>query len=170
MDQQQIEMKLWDYIDGMSAAEERSVIEKLIAEKSEWNAKYHELLDMDQLIKATELEQPSMRFTKNVMEEIARYQIAPAAKIYINKKIIWGIAAFFISVIAAFIIYGIIQVNWSEGTSDNNVLGYDVTRINYSRMFDNTYLNLFMMFNIVLGLMLLDRYLGNRNKKLMGDG
>src|SRR5690349_8004057 len=84
-----MEARLWAYIDGLS--EEASLIEKLVAENREWKEKYAELLDVHQLMGATELEEPSLRFTKNVMEEIARYQIAPATKEYINKKIIWGI-------------------------------------------------------------------------------
>ena len=73
----------------------------------EWKNKYHELLDVHQLMKTSGLEQPSMRFTKNVLEEIAKLHIAPATKNYINNKIIWGIGAFFITLIAGFIVYGL---------------------------------------------------------------
>ena len=79
MDHAEIEMRLWEYIDGFSTAEEKSVIEKLVAENAEWKAKYHELLEVHQSLNLVELEQPSMRFTKNVMEEISRLQITPAA-------------------------------------------------------------------------------------------
>ena len=113
---EEIEALLWEYIDGMS--EEKPAIEKLIADNTAWRAKYQELLQLHELVHASELEEPSMRFTKNVMEEISRLHIAPAAKSYINKKVIWGIAAFFISMIVGFLIYAIAQVNWSEGTSD----------------------------------------------------
>src|SRR5512138_3295643 len=92
-----IEKQLWDYIDGLSSNEERSSIEKLLQSNLEWKNKYHELLEVQEMLKSSELEQPSMRFTKNVMEEIAKLHIAPATKNYINKKIIWGIAAFFIT-------------------------------------------------------------------------
>src|SRR5437868_14200161 len=104
-----IELKIWDYIDGTVPATERSAIEKLIAENALWRNKYHELLQVHELINATELEQPSLRFTKNVMEEIAKYHIAPATRNYINKKIVWGIAIFFITVIVSFLVYGISQ-------------------------------------------------------------
>jgi hypothetical protein len=46
-------------------------IETLIQENKEWRALYHELLQVHQALTGTELEQPSLRFTKNVMEEIA---------------------------------------------------------------------------------------------------
>ena len=111
--QQHIEEQLWSYIDGFSSEEERSAIEKLLQSNVEWKSKYHELLDAHQLIKSAELEQPSMRFTKNVMEQIAKYQIAPATKTYINNKIIWSIGVFFITMIVGFLIYGFGQINWN---------------------------------------------------------
>ncbi|HEV7333723.1 MAG TPA: hypothetical protein VGN63_22000 [Flavisolibacter sp.] len=160
-----MESRLWDYIDGTS--QEASAIEKLIAENSVWRAKYAELLDINSLVLATELEEPSLRFTKNVMEEIARLQITPAAKKYINTKIIWGIAAFFITVIVGFLGYGFSQVDWSSGTGGSSPVGIDFTSVDYSRMFSNSFVNLFMMINVILGLMLLDRYLAWKRKKLM---
>ena len=168
MDQKEMEVQLWEYIDGFSSREERSVIEKLVAENSEWKARYHELLEVHGLIHATELEHPSMRFTKNVMEEIAKFKIAPAAKEYINKKIIWSIALFFIITVVGFVVYGFSQVNWNEAGSDN-IMGVDVTKVDYSRMFNNTYMNVFMMLNVVLGLFLLDNYLSSKKKKMMPD-
>ena len=164
-----IEVKLWEYIDGLVEPAEKSAIEKLIEENREWRAKYHELLDLHQSIDLVELEAPSLRFTKNVMEEIARHHIAPATKEYINKKIIWGIAAFFITVIVSFVIYGISQIDWTAGSPDGNLGGVDLTQVDYSKMFNNTFVNVFMMLNIVLGLMLFDRYLNARKEKYIKE-
>lgn len=156
-----MEERLWEYIDGMSTPEEKTVIDQLIEDNAEWRAKYGELLESHQLMFSSELEEPSMRFTKNIMEEIALLQIAPAAKTYINKKIIWGIAIFFISIIAGFLIYGIGQVKWSSG-SDGTKIPVDFSKIDLSPMFNNTYINIFMMLNVVLGLFLFDRYLASK--------
>jgi hypothetical protein len=161
-----IEARLWEYIDGFSEGEERSAVEKLIAESAEWKAKYHELLEVHQSINLVELEQPSMRFTKNVMEEIAKYHIAPATKTYINNRIIWGIGIFFITVIVGFLVYGFAQVDWTAASDSKSTLGVDLGKIDYSKMFSNNFVNMFMMLNVVLGLFLLDRYLDNRKKTL----
>jgi hypothetical protein len=164
-----IEIKLWEYIDGLMDPSEKSAIEKLIEENREWRAKYHELLDLHQSIDLVELEAPSMRFTKNVMDEIARHHIAPATREYINKKVIWGIAAFFLTVIASFVIYGISQIDWTAGNTDGALSGVDLTQVDYSKMFNNNFVNVFMMLNIVLGLMLFDRYLAARKEKYMKE-
>lgn len=161
-----MELRIWEYIDGLSTEQERSAIENLLVEHAAWRAKYKELLEVHQMIDATELEQPSMRFTRNVMEEIARLQIAPATKNYINKKIIWGLAAFFITVIVGFLGYGFSQIDWSAGSTGNDkVFGVDFTEVDYSQIFNNNFVNGFMMLNILLGLVLLDRYLAQRKRE-----
>src|SRR5687767_287904 len=133
---QEDEARLWEYIDGSGEVSERFVIEKLVAENKVWLEKYHELLELHQVMQSSDLEEPSMRFTKNLMEEISKLHIAPAAKSYINKKIIWGIGGFMIAMIVGFLIYGVAQINWSEGNSDS-LNGFDFTQIDYSKMFNN---------------------------------
>jgi len=168
IENENIETHLWDYIDGLSAAEERSVIEKLIRENKEWREKYHELMEVHQLIHSTDLDEPSMRFTKNVMEEISKYHIAPAAKTYIDKKVIWGIAIFFFTMIAAFLIYGFGQIDWASTSGNGTIDKYvneNLDKVDVSRFFNNTYMTVFMMINVILGLMLVDRYLANKRKQ-----
>jgi hypothetical protein len=165
-DQESMEMKLWEYIDGFSSEADTSIIAKLVSENAQWKAKYHELLEIHQTLNLVELEAPSMRFTKNVMEEIAKYQIAPATKTYINSKIIWGIGMFFIAMIVGFLVYGFAQVDWTVAGDNKGLFGVDLGKVDYSDMFNNTLMNGLMMLNIVLGLFLFDRYLSNKNKKL----
>lgn len=166
--QPSIEARLWDYIDGLSLPEEKSVIEQLIESNIEWRNKYHELLEVHQLMSHhLELDEPSLRFTQNVMEDIAKVHIAPAASSYINKRIIWGIAAFFILTIVGFLVYGLGQVNWSSG-GDSNTLPFAarLNSLDFSKLFNSTYTSIFIMVNAVLGLVLLDMYLGKKKKQL----
>jgi hypothetical protein len=160
-----IERRLWDYLDGFSTPVEKGKIELLLEQNKEWKQKYNEFSQLQKLIQSSELEEPSMRFTKNVMEKISIFHIAPATKTYINKKVIWSIASFFIITISVFIIYAISQIDWTTDIS-KTVAGIDFSAINYSSVFNNTYINLFMMINVVLGLMLLESYLSGKNKQL----
>ena len=161
--QQNIEQQLWSYIDGLSTTDERSAIQKMIETNLEWKNKYQELIEMHQLVNATELEYPSMRFTKNVMEKIAMLHIAPATKNYINKKIIWGITGFFLTLIVAFLIYGFAQVDWN--LQDNSKPLVDFSTFDIGKIFNNNFVNGFMMVNVLLGLVLLDRVLAHKRKK-----
>lgn len=160
--QHNIEERLWNFIDGSVTVEEKTVIEQLLESDAVWKAKYHELLDINTMLQSSELEAPSLRFSKNVMEEISKLHIAPATKSYINNKIIWGIGFFFIALVAGFLIYGFGQMDWTSGTESS--ITKNINKIDFSKFFNNTLVNVFMMINIVLGLFLLDSYLSNKRK------
>jgi regulatory protein YycI of two-component signal transduction system YycFG len=167
--QQNMEDRLWDYIDGTSSVEERSFIEQLLESNREWRAKYKELLDVHQLMSNhIELDEPSMRFTQNVMENISKHQIAPAAKSYINKRVIWGIGSFFILSIVGFLIYGIGQMDWVAGSSGGSIMegiSSNINKVDFNKYLTSTYANIFLLINIVLGLVYLDMYLGKKKKQ-----
>lgn len=163
MNNQEIELRLWDYIDGNLPYSERSSIEKLIEERQEWRDKYSELLEISLLLTDSELDQPSMRFTKNVMEEISKFHIAPAAKQYIDNKIIWSIGALFISMLTGCLFYAFGQSSWSEA-GEGSHFAETVKSVDYSAFTNNTVLSIFMMANVVLGLLFLDRYLTNKRQ------
>lgn len=169
-DDAQMEERLWDYIDGLSSSPEKTFIEELIATQEAWRHKYQQLLQTHQLVQHNlELDEPSMRFTQNVMEEIARLQIAPATKTYIDKKIIYGIGGFFAIMIVGLLVFTLGQLNWgSSGGSDatGKLLTDYSQKLEWSKLFNNTYTNVFIMVNAVLGLLLLDVYLGKKRKKL----
>jgi len=165
--EQIMEDRLWDYIDGISSPAERSAVDELLAANFEWQQKYRELLNVHQLLNTSELDAPSMRFTKNVMEEIARHHVAPATKTYINKNIIRGIGAFFLTMILGFVTYVFAQFKWSAGgDGSSKILGTNpnldlerLNNVNVSKAFNSTYITVFM------GFMLLDMYL-QRKKQL----
>ena len=161
--QRNIEERLWEFIDGHSSLEEKTVIERLLQTDTEWKAKYSELLEVNEMLQSSELEAPSMRFTKNVMEEIAKMHIAPATKSYINKRIIWGIGLFFMTMLVAILVYGFSQMDWSTGES--SAITDKISKIDYTKFFNNTWVNAFMMINVLLGLVLLDNYFSNKRKQ-----
>lgn len=165
-----IEETLWNYIDGTMRDEELAFVEELIRTNQEWRVKYAELMDVHQLLQDDiELEQPSMRFTQNVMEEISRLYITPATRNYINKNVIWGIGLFFLTTIFGLLIYGLGQIDWSQPSS-GNVPDMQMPAVDWSRMFSGTYVNVFIMVNIVLGLMLLDMYLTKKKQEMKNAG
>ena len=167
MDEQiNMEQQLWDYIDGLCDTDKKSNIEELIHNHAEWRLKDHELREAHVLMQSTELETPSLRFTKNVMDEIARYQVAPATRSYINNKIIWGIGGFFILIILGFLVYGLSQLKLNNSNAPEILTNYNdtVSKLDWSKFLNSTYTHIFMMVNIVLGLMMLDIYL-NRKKE-----
>lgn len=171
---QSMEDRLWDYIDGFSSPAERSAIDELLAANHEWQHKFRELLDMHRLLDASELEAPSLRFTRNVMEEIARHHVAPATQNYINKNVVRGIAAFFLTMIFGFLTYLLVQFNWSAPGSGPTLQMPDIHSNlepaldkfgNRFAAFNGMYLTLFMLISVIMGFILLDLYLQRRRQQ-----
>jgi hypothetical protein len=165
MHTQQMEEKIWGYIDGTSAKEEVAFVEQMIAADAAWRAKYSELKEINQLLQADmELEQPSMRFSINVMDQLQGLQPAPATKHYINKTIVRSIAVFFIITIGGFLIYSFTLIDWSSSNSTGE--GYQLPSMpfDYKLLLNSTWLNVLLMLTVVMGLLYLDNYL-RRNKK-----
>ena len=158
------EERLWDYIDETASPAERRVIEELLASNAEWKAAYGQLLEIRDALRSTELSSPSMRFTQNVMDELARTQITPAAGRYINTKIVWGIAGFLIVMVLGVVVYGLGKADWSSSSSKQNWADKLAT-INIGEIVSSTSVNIFMMVNVVIGLVLLDAYFAARRKK-----
>jgi hypothetical protein len=160
----QMEERLWEYIDGLSTEEEKAAINRLLHTDPEWKGKYDEIMELQELLNSSSLDEPSMRFTQNVMEEISRLYISPSTKTYINKKIIYSIGGFFIIMIVGLLVYSIGQVNWAA--SNGSSFSINVDRADWGKLLNNSYLNIFMMINVLLGLMLLDKYLSNKKDAL----
>ena len=108
-----MEEKLWNYIDGSCTADEQKAITRLIEQDEVYRVKYEELLQLNKEFALLELDEPPMAFTYNVMEHIRAEHAQKPLKAAIDKRIIGGIAAFFILTIAALIFFAISSVNWS---------------------------------------------------------
>jgi hypothetical protein len=162
-----MEDTLWNYIDGTCTEAEKATVQQLIVNQSEWRQKHQELLDIHLLLNNhLDLEEPSMRFRQNIMESIAQYHVAPATKTYIDKKIIYGIGAFFLTMIAGLLIYVMAQINWKSPEPASNTLPYDLDKIEWSKLFNSSTTMVFLAVNVVLGLMLLDRYFSKKRRIL----
>ena len=164
---QNMEEKLWSYIDGQLPAAERPEIERLLESDAAWKAKYRELTEVNELLRSSELDAPSMRFTRNVMEEISRMHIAPATRTYINKRIVWGIGIFFITMLVGILVYSFAQLGTSP--SEQGDISKTLDKVDFTKLFSNTWVNIFLGVNVMLGLILLDHYLGNKRRKFLRD-
>ncbi len=160
-----IEEKLWNYIDGTCTADEQSAISKLIASDEAVRLKYHELLALNTEFATMELDEPSMAFTYNVIEAIRTEQAQAPLKAAINKRIIMGIALFFVVTLTGFLVFAFTKIDFASLGSVN--IGVKVPA-NFkmpevSTHFSKPLVEGFMFFDVVLGLFLFDAYL--RRKK-----
>lgn len=113
---EEIELQIWDYIDNRCSEQERTRIAALIVNDAVWKNLYEEITATNDLLKATEPEHTSMRFTKNVMETVEATTIAPHTAKYLNNTFIKGIAVFMLTGIVALLVYIIAAAGSSVNT------------------------------------------------------
>jgi hypothetical protein len=153
------EVVLWAYIDGNLPASEKIAVEKLVAENKAWASRYNEFSELHRLLQVSEMEVPSLRFTKNVMEAIGLPEGAPRVKQYIDKRLIWCISGALGVLLIGLFCYGLLVAGESETTS-YQYIGTYLKEINYSAFFDRDFIHIFMMLNVLGSLVLADRFLG----------
>ena len=161
-----IEQRLWEFIDGDCSAKDELEIKQLINTNEAWLIKYNELMGIDVLLKDCDIEMPSLRFTKNVMEKIAQHYVAPATKTYINKNIIRGLTIFFLVMISGLMIYLFGQAHWAGSYTGSRIPGFklDIDKMHLDKIASHFSTNIFIGINLILGLFLMDKYLGQKKK------
>ncbi|MDA9555756.1 hypothetical protein N9R54_05915 [Pelobium sp.] len=161
-----IEDRIWDYIDGLCSLEEQEAIAQLIANDPVYRDKYAELMALQESFNLIELDEPSMAFTNKVMDKIALQNKPLSQKALIDKRIIYGISALFGLMLLTCLIILLKEINWSSSIALPQNLRFD-----YNQISQKTYLSpatksvlmySFLMFDVIAGLMILDRYLRKR--------
>lgn len=161
-----MEERLWDFIDGTSCPAEKASINSLLETNPVWQKAYAAMLDLNTRFRETNLEEPSMRFSKNVMEVIAKIQIAPSTKSYVNKKIIYSIGGFFLLLIGGLLAYLFTQIDYSQQGSISIPSSLPKFNTDLSFFGNATMLNIFLIIDTVLALFLIDKYLQHKKDRL----
>ncbi|MEH3113106.1 hypothetical protein [Pedobacter terrae] len=153
-----IEQQLWDYIDGNLNESSKKAIEEKIESTAEIKAQYEELLKLNSVFNALELDEPSMSFTRNVMESIALAPAPVAMKTKVDKKIIYSIGGFFILSLLSLFGYVLYNSNLTMPKLELN------TNLNFKldQYITPTVLYSFLFFDLVIGLVFLDQFLRKR--------
>lgn len=158
--QTNMEERLWNWLDGLSTEAEATELQQMVNTLPEWKAKYAELLDVHNSLTADmELMQPSMRFTKNVMEQIAALTIQTTAKKYLNNKIILGIGGLFVALISAIVVYAIGMVDWATGSGSSSLPKTGLENVDWSFSFGGSFTTIAVIIISLLSMVFLDQYL-----------
>jgi hypothetical protein len=159
------EMLLWSFIDGTVTETEKKEIEQLIVSNAQWKEKYAELLQLNELLQSTEVNQPSPGLTKNIMKQVAHYRPAPPIASYISKKVLYAIGGVLLTLILIFYIFVLKNADL-QSTKDGSVImphsstGYKFSHSNWGRIS----IYLLIAGNVMLGFYLLGRYLKSKRK------
>ena len=161
-----MEERIMAYMDGLLDARETAAVEKLLRTDAAWQACHADLLALDASLREISLEEPSLRFTRNTMEQLSALRIAPSTKTYVNKRIIWAITGIFLLLIIGPILYLLPQLDFSQGTGKPLPVELPAMNIDWSKFLNNTTLQIFFIIDAVAALFFLDRYLQRKKARL----
>jgi len=147
-----IEQQLWDYIDGNLDANQSKAIEQKINSDTEIKNQYEELLRLNLAFGNLELDEPSMSFTRNVMESVALEPAPVALKTKVNTSIVYGIGGFFMLTLLALL--GFVLYKTDFKSSDFN--WQPDADFKLDKYITPTILYTFLFADLVLGLVFID--------------
>lgn len=157
-----IEQRICDYLDNACTVQERKAIEALIATDPAYRSVYDELIAVNGYFSKMELDEPSMGFTRNLMEKLRTEPVPGSLKQLIDKRIIYAIAGFFLLTILVLLLMMFSQVNWAAPLNPD-LQAYSLPDVNIGSYINNTMINCFFFIDVILGLYVLD---GLLRKKL----
>ncbi len=159
----EIEEKIWAYIDGTCSLEEQEIISNLIKSDPIYKDKYKELVIFHTDMLALDMDEPSMAFTNKVMEKISLQSKPLSARARIDKRIIYTISAVFGMMLLACLVFILKEVNWSSTSDWSGGLTINFNTLNHKAKIPivvrNVSLYAFFLFDTVAGLMILDKFL-----------
>lgn len=117
--------------------------------------------ELTALLKGMELEEPSMSFTRNVMEQVKLENIPVSLKTRVDNRIIYGIAAIFGAFIVGVIIYAIANTTFSYKLPE--------LKIDFSEAVTQTltpgFLIAFLFIDVIIALVYFDSILRRKRTK-----
>jgi hypothetical protein len=159
-----IEEQLWNYIDGNCTPEEQLKIEAKLAINAEYYAVYEGLLSVNEELNKLDFEEPSMSFTRNVMDRV-NLELKPVAlKTKIDNRIIYSIGAFFALSILSLFIYAIATSSAS--------FNFKMPTVNFdaSKYVNSKTIQIFLLVDVALGLLYLDGFLRKKTLNAQKKG
>jgi anti-sigma factor RsiW len=161
------EEQLWDYIDGLSSEAESAEIAAKLATDEQFQQLYVQLLEVNQQLEThLEIDEPSMSFTRNVMEQV-QHEIAPVKlKTKVDNRIIYAIGGFFALSLVSILVYAIATAvpNFTSSIPSLNLEN------KFDGLLDTKVIMIFLFVNAVLLLIYLDGFLRKGMKKAQKKG
>ncbi|WP_131539454.1 anti-sigma factor [Pedobacter nototheniae] len=154
-----IEQELWDYIDGNLNETQVKGIRKKIELDPAVKLQYEELLRLNVTFSEMEMDEPSMSFTRNVMEDIALLPAPVTLKTKVDQRIIYSIGGFFALALVAMFGYILYSSTFSFKDLD---FSFKID-LNVDQFLNSTGLYIFLFADLIIGLVFLDYMLRRKS-------
>lgn len=171
MQREDIDIQLWEYIDGTCSQQDHERIELLIAEDEAWTTAYKELVTFNNSLNLhIPSHQAPASFVANTMHAIAAHKYKPAKR-YINTWVTKGIAAFFVLSIGSILLYTLAtQIDWNiTPSSATNThykgIGIELPSFNFDWIPFGGLLNVLAFIAALLALVMIDKLIKHSRLK-----
>jgi len=155
-----IDEQIWDYIDNTCSQEEKLIVAAKIASDETYSTVYAELLQIHQLLDTEQLDEPSMSFTRNVMD-LVELEIAPVSlKTKVDKRIIYAITAVFVLLLIYIVCYA--AAHGTYAVADFKLPKMQIS-FDISQYITPLFMKIFLFVDVVLGLIYLDGFLRRKS-------
>jgi magnesium-transporting ATPase (P-type) len=158
-----LEQRIWDYLDGIGTEEEREFTKQLINSDPEFQTVFEELSAIHLSVSSLNLDEPSMSFNRNVMEKIQMEPLPGSVKSLIDQRVIYGITAFFLITISALLGVLFYQIDWTQ-QSGMYMPEYKLPEFDTSNYVNSTTINILFFVDIIIALYLFDGIFIKRTK------
>jgi len=150
-----IEQQLWDYIDGNLDENLKKSIEEKIDSDPQIKLQYEEFLKFNLTFSNLDLEEPSMSFTRKVMEDVALVPAPISLKTRVDTRIIYSIGGFFVLSILAILSFIAYNTKFTMPNFD-----FDLTfNFDTGKIITPTTINIFLFVDLIIGLVFMDYFL-----------
>lgn len=157
------EQLIWNYLDGIASEEERKRTEQLLESDTEFFELFEELSAIHLQISALDLDEPSMSFSRNLMEKIQLEHSLVPQKSLLGKWLINGIALFFLSAILCVLGILFFKVEWSQ-SSETDWFDFTMPQFTLGSSSYSFLINLFVFVDIIVVLYFFDIFFSKRMK------
>lgn len=157
------EQLIWNYLDGIASEEERKHTEQLLESDHEFLTLFEELSAIHLQMSALELDEPSMSFSRNLMEKIQLEHSLVPQKSLLGKWLINGIALFFLSTILCVLGILFFKVEWSQ-SSETAWFDFTMPQFAFGSSSYSFLINLFVFVDIIVVLYFFDVFFSKKMK------
>lgn len=156
---EEIEMLFWEVIDGTAGEAEQARAAALLASSAEYRRWFEELKVLQQSIRETEPEQPSLRFSRNVMEHITASKPARPIRQYYNPWVLGLLGVFFVLALGM----GLLSLWQEPAAAGKTAIAWKTP--SWLQGWDPEWSSYFLFAAVPVGLLLLDALFHRRRRE-----
>lgn len=149
-----LETQLWDYIDGVLAPQDAENLYQRILMEPKTGKLYQELMALSLQLQGIKADEPSMSFSRNVMDKIGTELPPIALTTHIDKRIIFSVAALFIISLTIVFIYTLANTSFQ---TTMNIPSLEI--IKFGNLSSGLALKAFLFIDVLLALFCIDAVL-----------